>query len=97
MTNRREHDRIPIKLSVKISHPAIGERVVKTQNISDSGLFVLIEPSDLPPIDSIVVGQVQGMIDEPPKLGMKIVRSESHGVGLMFVPGEVPEYTLQAS
>lgn len=70
---------------VKIAHPAIGEKIVKTKNISDSGLFILAEPTEMPAIGEIVIGQVQGMIDDPPSLEMEIVRTEKDGIGLQFI------------
>ncbi len=85
MQNRRRHPRIPMTVRVKVTHPAIGEKIVKTRNISDSGLFILVEPTEMPPIGEIVIGQVQGMIDDPPSLEMEIVRTEKDGIGLRFV------------
>lgn len=84
MSNRRRHPRIPMTVKVKISHPSIGEKIVNTKNISDSGLFIVVEPTEIPPIGEIVMGQVQGMVDDPPSLPMKIVRVEKDGVGLQF-------------
>ena len=85
MQNRRRHTRIPMTVRVKITHPAIGEKIVKTKNISDSGLFILAEPTEMPAIGEIVIGQVQGMIDDPPSLEMVIVRTEKDGIGLQFI------------
>ena len=85
MQNRRRHPRIPMTVRVKIVHPAIGEKIVKTKNISDSGLFILAEPTEMPAIGEIVIGQVQGMIDDPPSLEMEIVRTEKDGIGLQFI------------
>lgn len=85
MQNRRRHPRVPMTVRVKISHPSIGEKIVKTKNISDSGLFVLVEPGDMPAVGEVVVGQVQGMLDDPPSLRMEIVRVEPDGLGLRFV------------
>lgn len=85
MQNRRRHPRIPMTVRVKIAHPAIGEKIVKTKNISDSGLFILVEPTEMPAIGEIVIGQVQDMIDDPPSLEMEIVRTEKDGIGLQFI------------
>lgn len=85
MENKREHERIPLSVDVKISHPDIGEKLVKTKNISDSGLFILVEPTSMPPIGEIVQGQVQGVVDDPPVVKMKIVRMEDDGLGLQFI------------
>lgn len=84
MDNRRQHSRIPMMVEVKISHPAIGEKLVKTRNVSEGGLFILVEPTEMPPLGEIVLGQVQGMIENPPMLEMEIVRMEPNGLGLRF-------------
>lgn len=85
MQNRRRHPRTPMTVNIKITHPAIGEKVVKTKNISDSGLFILVEPTEMPPVGEIVIGQVHGMTDDPPRLKMEIVRTEADGIGLQFI------------
>jgi len=85
MENKREHPRHPLAVNVKISHPEIGEIIVKTQNISDSGLFILVEPTKMPPLGEIIQGQVQGMAEDAPVVKMKIVRTEKEGLGLQFV------------
>lgn len=85
MENKREHPRYPLSVDVKISHPDIGEKMVKTRNISDSGLFILVEPTAMPPVGEIVQGQVQGEHDDMPIVKMKIVRMEDDGLGLQFI------------
>ena len=88
MKNRREHSRLPLSIDVKISHPLFGEKVVTTKNFSEGGLFILAEPSELPPVGDFVDGQVQGMADEAPIVRMKIVRMEGDGLGLQYVVNE---------
>lgn len=83
--NRRRHPRMPIKVTVKISHPDFGEKLVKTRNLSDSGIFLISEPGELPPTGSVIKGQVQDMIENPPVLDMEIVRVEDEGIGLQFL------------
>jgi hypothetical protein len=46
MDDRREHTRHPLIVDIKISHPDIGELIVKTKNISDGGVFILVEPTN---------------------------------------------------
>ena len=66
-------------------HPLIGEVLVFTRDISDSGIFLLTENIDMPPVGSIVKAQVQGMGEVAPILTMEIVRLEPSGIGLKFV------------
>ena len=85
MDNQRKHKRVPLDVEVKISHPDIGEIIVKTKNLSDGGLFILVDPITMPPIGEIVQGQVQGEFGDFPVVTMKIVRTEDEGLGLQFV------------
>ncbi len=85
MENRRIHPRTPIAVDIKVFHYSIGEKVVKTKNISDSGLFIIVEPTAMPSIGEVIQGQVQGAAEDLPVVAMKIVRVEENGLGLMFV------------
>ena len=85
MHERREHPRIPLRVNIKIAHPDFGEKVVATKNFSEGGLFVIVNPTHLPPPGSIVKGQVQGMAEEAPIVDMRIVRVEQDGVGLQYI------------
>lgn len=82
---QRRHLRTPLACRIKIAHETIGELVVKTRDISDGGVFVILDPKDIPAVGTIVTGQVQGLMDEAPVLAMEVVRIESEGVGLRFV------------
>lgn len=85
MDDRRDHPRIPLCVEVKISHPQIGEKIVKTRDFSEGGIFILVEPSALPPVGEFVDGQVQGMAEDAPIVQMKIVRMEMSGLGLQYI------------
>jgi hypothetical protein len=85
MTNQRKFPRNPFVVNVKITHPDIGEKIVKTKDISEGGLFIITEPTEMPPIGEIVVGQIQGMMENAPIVKMKIVRINDEGVGLQFI------------
>lgn len=85
MENRRDHPRYPLEADIKIVHPKIGEKIVKTKNVSDSGLFILVEPAVMPPIGEVIQGQIQGEQDDLPLVTMKIVRAEDDGLGLQFL------------
>lgn len=83
--DKRTNHRTPMKVQVKVSHPSIGNIIVPTRDISDGGIFLLTEDIDVPPIGTIVEGQVQGMEVEGPILKLEIVRMEPAGIGLKFV------------
>jgi hypothetical protein len=58
--------------------------MVMTRNLSNGGVFLVTQGIALPPIGSILEGQVQDSPDEAPIVKMKIVREEAEGVGVMF-------------
>jgi hypothetical protein len=84
-SNKRKHRRTPLACQIKIAHATLGEMMVNTRDISDGGVFVALDPSQVPPVGSLVTGQVQGMMEDAPILEMEVVRVESGGVGLKFV------------
>lgn len=85
MTEHRDHIRTPFSCRIKIWHDSFGEVTVKTRDISDSGVFILTEPANMPGVGERVTGQVQGMMADAPMLAMDIVRVEAGGLGLKFV------------
>jgi len=85
---KRRHTRTPFVCRIKIIHESVGELLVKTRDISDGGVFVVLEPEHIPPIGTQVRGQVQGLMEDAPVLAMEVVRVESGGVGLRFVEQE---------
>ena len=85
MSDKRKHERYLFTTDVKISHPDIGEKIVKTKDISDSGIFILVEPTTMPALGEIVQGQVQGGAGDMPIVKMKIVRTDDDGLGLQFI------------
>lgn len=85
MANNRKHPRNPFEVNIKIWHPDFGEKIVKTKDVSEGGLFIITEPTKMPPIGEIIEGQIQGMMIDLPIVKMKIVRTVEDGVGLEFI------------
>lgn len=83
--DQRRSIRTPLACRIKIMHEDIGELLVKTRDISDGGVFVIIDPENIPAVGTVVTGQVQGLMDEAPILAMEVVRIEPQGVGLRFL------------
>ncbi|MEK1905170.1 MAG: PilZ domain-containing protein [Pseudomonas sp.] len=85
MDNKREHNRSPLKVQLRIDHPVHGQMLVTTRDISDSGVFVVVDDAQrLLQIGEIVSGQVQGLPIEAPIVQMQVVRFEPSGVALIF-------------
>ncbi len=85
MSDKREHIRTPMNCRIRIADKTLGELEVKTRDVSDGGVFVILDPDQMPPIGSIVTGQVQGLMEAAPILQMEVVRVEPQGVGLKFL------------
>ncbi len=89
MSNNRKNVRTPLKVRLRIDHPVHGELMVTTRDISECGVYVLMDhaPEKLL-MGELVQGQVQGLPMEAPILMLEVVRVEPSGVGLRFVPCE---------
>ncbi|BFM17678.1 hypothetical protein R50073_38610 [Maricurvus nonylphenolicus] len=84
--NKRHSPRTPMVTRIRITNPQVGEVITKTRDISDSGVFVVMEGSDVPPIGTVVEGQVLGLPGgEAPIVTMEVVRVEPGGIGLKFL------------
>lgn len=83
-SDKRRHIRTPLACRIKVVHAGT-EMIVKTRDISDGGVFVVLEPDQVPAIGSLVTGQVQGLMEDAPILEMEVVRIEPAGVGLRFI------------
>lgn len=90
MDNKRKYTRHAIAVNIKISHPDIGVKIVKTRDISDGGIFILIEPVEVLIPGSVVEGQVQDMVEDAPVLTMEVVRVEETGLGLRYLLDDLP-------
>ncbi len=85
MDNKRDHKRTPLKVQLRIDHPVHGQMLVTTRDISESGVFVVIDDAQrLLQIGEIVSGQVQGLPIPAPVVQMEVVRFEPSGVALIF-------------
>ena len=89
MSNNRKNTRTPLKVRLRIDHPMHGELMLTTRDISECGVYVLMEhaPEKLL-MGELVQGQVQGLPMEAPILMLEVVHVEPSGVGLRFVPCE---------
>jgi len=86
MTNQRGNPRTPLKVKLKLDHPLHGEMLVMTRDISDCGVYVLMDQAQqLLKVGEEMQGQVQGLPMEAPILRMRVIRVEALGVGLRFL------------
>lgn len=84
-SNQRRHLRTPLRCHFKIWHDSIGEAIVTTRDISDGGLFLVMDEARIPPVGTVLRGQVQGLMQDAPVVIMEVVRVEPGGIGLRFI------------
>lgn len=83
--DKRLSTRTPFNAKVKISHPVAGEFFYHTRDISDTGIFVVVNlENDFPGLGSMVKVQMQGLPIPAPVLDMVVVRRGMDGYGLHF-------------
>lgn len=82
--NRREHIRTALNAKVSVSHPSYDARIFSTRDISDGGIFIVVEDDFAPGIGDQVQVQVQGLPIPAPVLEMVVVRKTVDGFGLQF-------------
>lgn len=83
--DRREHIRTAMTAKVKVVHEKLGEFVFPTRDISDGGVFIVVESESFEPaIGDRVSVQVQGLPVPAPVLTMVVVRRAEDGYGLQF-------------
>ena len=83
--DRREYIRTAMSAKVKVVRPELGEFMFSTRDISDGGVFIIVEAEPFEPnIGDLVTVQVQGLPVPAPVLDMVIVRRTNDGLGLQF-------------
>lgn len=86
--DKRKHIRTPLQCKIKLCHESFGEVVVKTMDISDGGVYIALDADKIPPLGTIVKGQVQGLMEDAPILEMEVMRVDAKGIGLRFINHE---------
>lgn len=83
--DRREHMRTAMSAKVKVVHERCGEFVFATRDISDGGVFIVLNDEPFTPeLGDKVAVQVQGLPIPAPVLDMVVVRKTIDGFGLQF-------------
>ena len=82
--DRREHIRTALNARVKVTHPQYEPRFFATRDISDGGVFIVVEDEFSPAIGDRLQVQVQGLPIPAPILEMVVVRKTIDGFGLQF-------------
>ena len=83
--DRREHIRTAMSAKVKVVHEELGEFIFSTRDISDGGVFIVVDTDPFAPnLGDTVTVQVQGLPVPAPILEMVVVRKTNDGYGLQF-------------
>lgn len=83
--DRREYIRTAMSAKVRVVHPDLGEFIFSTRDISDGGVFIIVEGQAFEPrIGDNLTVQVQGLPVPAPVLEMVVVRKTNDGLGLQF-------------
>lgn len=86
--DQRRHRRMQVQMKVQLTHPDLGVIELMTKDVSEAGLYVLVDDCfDLPlgervQVRTIKLGEDQKEVSEV--LSMRIVRKDSDGIGLML-------------
>ena len=84
----RKHLRIGLTVDIELTLPGQPTVDVRTRNISDGGLYLILDDIELPPIGTEVQVKLKNQLgdgEEPPVNRAKVVRHESSGIGLEFL------------
>lgn len=86
---RRALGRDMVSARVRLTHGSIGEVRGKTRDISDSGVFVDVNPVPKLPVGSHVKMNMLDSKQPNIAFNMKVARTTVEGLGLMFVDYEI--------
>ena len=87
-SENRKHLRIGLVVEIELTLPEQDPVDVRTRNISDGGLYLLIDEIQLPPVGTEVKVRLKNQLgdgEEPPINRAKVVRHEPDGIGLEFL------------
>ena len=86
--NNRQHLRIGLVVDIELTLPDNQVMQVQTKNISDGGLYLVIDTKGIPPIGTEVRVRIKNQLgdgEEAPINRALVVRHEVDGVGLKFL------------
>jgi|GEM_PF-1270517 len=90
-SDRRTHPRTQLNIKVSIQHEILPNAVFIVRDISDVGIFVVVDENPFPPLGSVVSVQALGLPVPAPVQKMVVVRKGKDGFGLQFTTQFNPE------
>lgn len=90
--DKRQHSRLPVELTVEVSCPGRDAMVLRTRDISDSGVFLQKGEAELPAVGTELRLKVTVSLsgDDPPVVKARVVRATDDGIGISFEGGDDP-------
>ncbi len=85
MSDQRKYLRTNMSARILVRHEEIGEKVFNMRDLSDGGIYVVVDNDPFPEVGSCVEVQVQGLPIPAPVRVMRVVREGEDGYGLEFV------------
>ena len=87
-SEQRKHLRIGLVVDIELTLPEQAPVDVRTKNISDGGLFLILDDIEMPAVGTEVQVRLKNQLgdgEEPPINRARVVRHEDDGVGLEFL------------
>lgn len=84
----RKHLRIGLIVDIELTLPGQQPLTVSTKNISDGGLFLILDDIEMPPLGTEVQVKLKNQLgdgEEAPINRAMVVRSDPDGIGLEFL------------
>jgi len=82
--NLRKHPRAKMNMQVMVQVSDEGRLQAQTRDVSEGGIFVMLDQAEMPKVGDFVKVQVQGLTGgDPPWVEMQVVRVEGDGLGLV--------------
>ena len=81
---RRTHPRTLLNIKVNIKHEVIPDSTYTVRDISDVGVFVVVNDKPFPPLGSVVNVKAMGLAIPAQEQEMVVVRKGLDGFGLQF-------------
>ncbi len=85
---QRRHLRIGLVVDIELTLPDTTTLTVHTKNISDGGLFLVLDDVSMPPVGTEVQVKLKNQLgdgEEPPINRARVVRHTPDGIGLIFI------------
>lgn len=85
---QRRHLRIGVEVDIEMTVPGQSTVDVHTRNISDGGLFIVLDNTAMPAIGTTVSVKLKHLLgdgEQAPTNQARVVRHELDGIGLEFI------------